>query len=79
MARKFIYICDGCDLEITTGSDRNPSGWADVRIGLEGLSNWLSGGNSSPVFHVILCAHCQLIVAEQANPKAWPRTKKEMG
>ena len=73
MGRRYIYRCDGCDAETATASETLPGSWADARIAVDGLTNWLSGGSAHQIHHRLLCPQCQITLAERVDPKAWGR------
>lgn len=76
MARKFMFICDGCDSELTRTQVDLPSNWADATVIVDGLTNWITGGGRRIDQTFLLCSQCQIILAERANPGKWVRPEK---
>lgn len=77
MARKYTYECDGCGHAVTNGNGEIPQTWADITVQASRFTNWRSGGSAVQESKSLLCSHCQVRMAEQINPKTWPRGKVE--
>ena len=77
MARRYTFICDGCDLSIQSTSGKLPGSWADCRIHLTGFATWPSGFSRELDFSRLLCPTCQHLAQRRADPDDWPRTAEE--
>jgi hypothetical protein len=75
MAKRIEFQCDGCDkIEFAKPSRGYPTGWGDVKISVDGLSNpyvRLNDANGERSYD--LCSSCQQRLYFNHDPRQWPR------
>jgi len=78
MATTLLWTCDGCGEKVDmTPSSSKGSDWKRVTVALSGFKGYPVGDHANGSHDYELCPNCQRHLADQANPRMWPRVKAE--
>lgn len=73
MAWRYIFKCDGCEVERTEKQDIVPSGWSRVCIRINGFSN-MGIQRQDIERDCTLCGSCQQQLYFNGDPTTWARS-----
>lgn len=73
MARRYVFICDGCETRHEQKQQTLPTAWSDVSIVVDGFTNWAAGSGKNFEAGRLLCGQCQIRLREVVDPRDWPR------